>query len=94
VSSEHARPEPDHVAALHRLLAEAFTSILVDNEALESNLNPIIEELRAGVYQPPDELQGVPDSFFDELERVNKKSLKPSDTCSICGNAFLDGEWF
>lgn len=65
--------------------------MLVDNDSLSSNLNPIIEELRAAVYQPPDELQGVPDTFLDELERVSKKSLKASDACSICGNAFLDG---
>lgn len=92
MNSEHARPEPEHVAAMHRLLAEAFTSILVDNDSLSSTLNPIIEELRAGVYQPPEELQGVPESFLDDLERVSRKALKPSDSCAICGNAFLDGE--
>jgi hypothetical protein len=34
----------------------------------------------------------VPDSFLDELERVPKSALKPTDECPICVNPFLDGE--
>lgn len=51
----------------------------------------MIEVLRENADDPPTELKGVPDSFLDELERVPKETLKPSDTCPICVNPFLDG---
>lgn len=35
----------------------------------------------------------MPQSYLDELERVPKKTLKKTDTCPICGEAFLDDEW-
>lgn len=37
-------------------------------------------------------LTGVALRKTTELERVSKKSLKPNDTCPICGLAFLDGQ--
>lgn len=52
----------------------------------------MIEVLRQNADDPPPELNGCPDSFLDELERVPKKSLKPTDTCPICVNPFLEGE--
>jgi hypothetical protein len=52
----------------------------------------MIEVLRQNADDPPTELKGVPDSFLDELKRVPKKSLKPTDTCPICVNPFLEGE--
>ena len=51
----------------------------------------MIEMLRENADDPPTELKGVPNSFLDELERVPKKALKPSDTCPICVNPFLEG---
>lgn len=35
----------------------------------------------------------MPQSFLDALERVDRKRLKKSDTCPICGEAFLDDEY-
>lgn len=54
-------------------------------------LASMIEILRENADDPPTELKGVPDSFLDELERVPKEKLNPSDTCPICVNPFLEG---
>jgi hypothetical protein len=60
-----------------------------DNNLLAS----MIETLRQNADEPPAEVKGVPNSFLDELERVPKKALKKDDTCPICVNPFLDGEF-
>ncbi|KAF2760266.1 hypothetical protein EJ05DRAFT_474160 [Pseudovirgaria hyperparasitica] len=86
----HASPEPDHVAAPHLLLADAYNHILRDNPNVSALLEPMIEQLLSAADHPQAELKGVPNSFFDELERVERKKLKPDDDCPICGNAFLD----
>jgi hypothetical protein len=83
------------MAAAFRLLANAFETMR-GRPADETNehgdlLANMIEVLRENADDPPTELKGVPDSFLDELERVPKKALKPSDTCPICVNPFLEG---
>jgi hypothetical protein len=60
-----------------------------DGEDLLANM---IEVLQQNADNPPAELAGVPNSFLDELDRVPKKSLKATDSCPICRNAFLDGK--
>jgi tRNA (cytidine32/guanosine34-2'-O)-methyltransferase len=40
---------------------------------------------------PPDQVQGVSDEFIEQLERVDRKKLKPDMTCPICSNPFLEG---
>lgn len=56
-----------------------------------SNSNPMLEQIQAMIENPPKEINGVPDSFLDELERVPKKDLKKDDECAICRVPFLDG---
>lgn len=85
------------MAAAFRLLANAFEMMRgrpADDQASGENdlLAGMIEVLRQNADDPPTELKGVPDSFLDELERVPNKSLKPTDTCPICVNPFLDGK--
>lgn len=87
------------MTAAFRLLANAF-ELMRGRPADESSdgegndlLGSMIEYLRQNADDPPAELKGVPDSFLDELERVPKKDLKPTDTCPICVNPFLEGEW-
>lgn len=85
------------MAAAFRLLANAFemmrgrstddTPAAADGDLLAN----MIEVLRQNADDPPTELKGVPDSFLDELERVPKKALTPTDTCPICVNPFLEG---
>lgn len=84
------------MTAAFRLLANAFELMRgrPADEAGEDNdlLGNMIEYLRQNADDPPAELKGVPDSFLDELERVPKKDLKPTDICPICVNPFLEGE--
>ncbi|KAI5852832.1 hypothetical protein DFP73DRAFT_589893 [Morchella snyderi] len=68
-----------------RSLAAAFRE-LPDTPVREGLLQQLLSE--AG--DPGAKVQGVPDSFFDRLERVPKNKLKKDDTCSICNTAFLD----
>lgn len=89
----HALPQPENVAAAFRLLANAFDMMRgrTADAGGDDLLASMIEQLRQHADDPPVELKGVPDSFLDELERVPNKSLKPSDTCPICVNPFLEG---
>lgn len=94
----HAVPQPENMTAAFRLLANAYemmrgrgTDEGNDQDGGNHLLGNMIEMLRQGADDPPTELKGVPNSFLDELDRVPKKSLKPTDTCPICVNPFLDG---
>lgn len=92
----NAVPQPENMAAAFRLLANAFEMMRGREEEAPRQgeggdlLANMIDVLRQNADDPPTELKGVPNSFLDELERVPKKSLKPSDTCPICVNPFLD----
>ncbi|KAH9864357.1 hypothetical protein J1614_010291 [Plenodomus biglobosus] len=106
-TNANALPQPENMAAAFRLLANAFEMMrgrspddAANNEASERSgggesdlLANMIEVLRQNADDPPAELKGVPDSFLDELERVPKKVLKPTDACPICVNPFLEDEY-
>ncbi|OAK96373.1 hypothetical protein IQ06DRAFT_319701 [Phaeosphaeriaceae sp. SRC1lsM3a] len=97
-TNANAVPQPENMAAAFRLLANAFEMMRgrpADDQASGENdlLAGMIEVLRQNADDPPTELKGVPDSFLDELERVPNKSLKPTDTCPICVNPFLDDKY-
>ncbi|KAF1956876.1 hypothetical protein CC80DRAFT_49129 [Byssothecium circinans] len=97
----HAQPQPENTAAAFRLLANAFEMMRGrpageagdTREGGEDLLASMVDYLRQNADDPPNELKGVPDSFLDELERVPNKSLKPTDTCPICVNPFLEDEY-
>ncbi|KAF2642627.1 hypothetical protein P280DRAFT_395665 [Massarina eburnea CBS 473.64] len=97
----HAQPQPENTAAAFRLLANAFEMMRgrpadeagAAREGGDDLLASMIGYLRQNADDPPSELKGVPDSFLDELERVPNKSLKPTDTCPICVNPFLEDEY-
>ncbi|KAI4645996.1 hypothetical protein J4E93_005575 [Alternaria ventricosa] len=96
-TNANALPQPENMAAAFRLLANAFETMR-GRPADENNqhgdlLASMIEMLRENADDPPTELKGVPNSFLDELERVPKKALKPSDTCPICVNPFLEDKY-
>lgn len=96
-TNTNAVPQPENMSAAFRLLANAFEMMRgrpAEEEGSGDNdlLANMIEVLRQNADDPPTELKGVPDSFLDELERVPKAALKPSDTCPICVNPFLEGK--
>ncbi|KAF1845170.1 uncharacterized protein K460DRAFT_405439 [Cucurbitaria berberidis CBS 394.84] len=96
-TNAHALPQPEHMAAAFRLLANAFEMMRgrpADESSGENDLlADMIEVLRQNADDPPSELKGVPDTFLDELERVPKKALKAADTCPICVNPFLEDKY-
>lgn len=42
---------------------------------------------------PPRRPHGMPDAFFDELERIPKAELPPHDNCPICAVPFVDDKF-
>lgn len=95
-TNANALPQPENMAAAFRLLANAYEMMHGQPSAETGSDNDLlgnmIEYLRQNADDPPAELKGVPDSFLDELDRVPKNSLKPTDTCPICVNPFLEGK--
>ncbi|EKG12822.1 Zinc finger RING-type protein [Macrophomina phaseolina MS6] len=83
----HAIPTPADVISLFSMFRDALVVMSPDNA---SNSNPMLEQIQAMIENPPKEINGVPDSFLDELERVPKKDLKKDDECAICRVPFLD----
>ncbi|KAF2744035.1 hypothetical protein M011DRAFT_470936 [Sporormia fimetaria CBS 119925] len=59
----------------------------------EDLMGYMLDFLRRNADDPPAEVKGVPDSFLDELERVEKKSLRKEDECPICVNGFLEDKY-
>lgn len=88
----HAIPTPVDMAAVNRLLQDQYLTLLqsADNPQNSEFLNHLIEELQQAIDSPPEKVAGVPQSYLDSLDRVPKKALKKTDTCPICGDAFLD----
>jgi hypothetical protein len=86
------------MAAAFRLLANAFEMMRgrapeeAHNTGGENDLlASMIEALRQNADDPPTELEGVPDTFLADLDRVPKKLLKETDTCPLCLVPFLEG---
>ncbi|KAF3905225.1 hypothetical protein ABW21_db0202171 [Orbilia brochopaga] len=65
-------------------LAQAWQASLEGHEVIESLIEQLLEEGRAGK-----EGQGVSQEFLDGLERVPKKELVQADICPICNTPFL-----
>ncbi|KAL9033128.1 MAG: hypothetical protein Q9214_007656 [Letrouitia sp. 1 TL-2023] len=85
----NATPMPGDMRAVSITLADAFRVMRRDGGG--TLLNQMIEILDADAEMPPKTVAGVSDAYLDELERVDKKSLKKTDVCPICSNPFLDG---
>lgn len=60
---------------------ESAIRLLDDNVISQS----LLEQLNK-----TNEDQGIPQEYIDSLERVDKKTLKADQACSICTNDFLD----
>ncbi|KAK5007922.1 hypothetical protein LTR39_005296 [Cryomyces antarcticus] len=102
-SNVHSLPQPGDVSAAYRTLAHVFEMMRVNGRAVNESgegaegradvLEFLIDHLMQGAEAPPREVEGVPDSFLAELERVPKTSLKAQDSCPICSNPFLEDEF-
>lgn len=90
----HAHPTPTDVIALFSMFRDALIVMGADQAGGDPADNPMFEQLQAFIDNPPKEINGVPDSFIEGLDRVPKKDLKKDDECAICRLPFLDGEFF
>lgn len=94
-NNPHAIPTPVDVAAANRLLQDQYYALRQNAPDQENAafLDILIEYIQSHIDSPPEKVAGVPQSYLDGLERVSRKSLRQSDTCPICGEAFLDDEF-
>ncbi|EME89365.1 uncharacterized protein MYCFIDRAFT_62991 [Pseudocercospora fijiensis CIRAD86] len=90
-------PLPQDVSAAFRTLANAFSMMRgpETDRSADSNselIGSLIESLMASADHPPSHVEGVPDEFIEQLERVPKKTLEktPDTSCPICAQNFLD----
>lgn len=92
-NNPHATPTPVDVAAASRLLQDQFLSLrqAAPTEENLAFLDLLIEATQRSIDDPPAKVEGVPQSYLDSLDRVDRKYLKKTDTCPICGEAFLVG---
>ncbi|KAF4543264.1 Zinc finger RING-type protein [Lasiodiplodia theobromae] len=86
----HAHPTPTDVIALFSMFRDALIVMGADQAGGDPADNPMFEQLQAFIDNPPKEINGVPDSFIEGLDRVPKKDLKKDDECAICRLPFLD----
>ncbi|KAL9082490.1 MAG: hypothetical protein Q9159_006376 [Coniocarpon cinnabarinum] len=105
-NNQNALPIPSNVSAAYRQLANSYQVMLGETEGVyvpegqerapmnNEWVEGMIEQLMQNANNPPERPKGLPNSFFDELDRVPKKSLKAGDSCPICGNPFLDDKCF
>lgn len=84
-------PTPVDVVAAARLLQDQFLTLVQDapNEQNAAFLNELIEAAQRSIDEPPVKVEGVPQSYLDGLERVDRRRLKTTDTCPICAEPFL-----
>ncbi|TVY37129.1 putative RING finger protein [Lachnellula subtilissima] len=94
-TNPHAQPTPVEVSAAERLLQDQLTTLRLSapTESNQALLTELISAIEMQIEHPPEKAAGVPQSYLDELDRVPKKLLKKTDTCPICGEAFLDDDY-
>ncbi|KIW04296.1 uncharacterized protein PV09_04592 [Verruconis gallopava] len=83
----HAQPTPGNVTGMMRMLADVYQVMLSDHPDNEL-LPELITELDAAAQTGKTE--GMPESFFADLDRIPKSKLKKGEECPICANEFLD----
>lgn len=92
-NNPHAVPTPADIAATERLLRDQFSTLLssAPNETNAELLQELITFTEDAALEKP---KGVPQSYLDELERVDKKVVKKcEEACPICAEKFADDEY-
>ncbi|KAL4886995.1 hypothetical protein BJY04DRAFT_177003 [Aspergillus karnatakaensis] len=85
----NASAEGEGIEALPTLNPDG-TPIRVHGDDL---LAQMIQTLLRDAETPPTEVEGVSEEFCDVLDRVPRSALKPSQSCPICSNPFLDDKY-
>jgi hypothetical protein len=80
--------EGDHADDLRTNLINALG--VMETEQGSELANQLLESLD---HQSGSDSKGVPPDFFDTLDRVDVKTLAPTDDCPICTNVFHDDKY-
>ncbi|PQE21739.1 Zinc finger RING FYVE PHD-type protein [Rutstroemia sp. NJR-2017a BBW] len=95
-NNPHAVPTPVDVSAAYRLLQDQYLTLRSDSGG-SSSANPLldvlIESTQSQIEYPPTQTNGCSQTYLDTVDRVPRKSLKPDETCPICGEKFLSDEY-
>ncbi|QSZ35859.1 hypothetical protein DSL72_006981 [Monilinia vaccinii-corymbosi] len=95
-NNPHAVPTPVDVAASYRLLQDQFLTLRTNNPS-SADTNPLldllIDSITSQIDSPPTSISGCSQAYLDTIDRVPRKSLKPDETCPICGEKFLDDQY-
>lgn len=86
-------PTPADIAATERLLRDQFSTLLssAPNQSNAELLQELISFTEDAELEKP---KGVPQSYLDELERVDRREVKKSkEACPICAEKFADDEY-
>jgi hypothetical protein len=88
----HATPSPVDHAALLRLVQDQLSTLATTSpsDANRQLLASLFDLLESDIASPPEQIQGVSQSYLDSLDRVPRKSLKEDETCPICAERYLD----
>jgi hypothetical protein len=91
----HATPSPVDHAALLRLVQDQFSTLATTSpsDANRELLASLFDVLESDIASPPEQIQGVSQSYLDGLERVPRKALKEDETCPICAERYLDDQY-
>lgn len=101
-NNPYAEPTPVDIEAICNLLGlslrvrydEISTLSEMEDETRaehQARLNDMMEQIEELSTQ--NKIEGVQQSYLDELERVPKKQLKKGMTCPICAVDFIDDEY-
>lgn len=94
-NNPHAVATPGEISAAERLLQDQFTTLFASStdETHRQRLERWAEELQEQIEGEKAKPDGVPQSYLDALERVDKRKLKKGDSCPICAENFLDDQF-
>ncbi|KAB5566466.1 hypothetical protein GE09DRAFT_736609 [Coniochaeta sp. 2T2.1] len=94
-NNPHATPNPVDHAALFSLLQDQLSTLATTSpdESNRNFLQSLFEALEGDIASPPQQIQGVPQSFLDTLERVPRKNIGEKETCPICAERYLDDQY-
>ncbi|CAD6446938.1 8e9065bc-52d4-4531-9b59-1e4c1b7e1d2b [Sclerotinia trifoliorum] len=94
-NNPHAVPTPVDVAASYRLLQDQFLTLRTNDpsSSTASLLDILINSITSQIDDPPTTISGCSQAYLDTIDRVPRSSLKPDETCPICGEKFLDDQY-
>lgn len=95
VNSKANTHEQVDVAASYRLLQDQFLTLRTNDPSSTTAplLDLLISSITSQIDSPPTTISGCSQAYLDTIDRIPRSSLKPDETCPICGEKFLDDQY-